>query len=103
MGKYVLAYQFTAGLLPHLKAHIAGREGTFEELLTRAKFEEAWYRDIVEAGVTVNKPVSAGHMTVTGQNNLTYRSAEIWKQKVTRVFVMFPLWGHRSFNSRLPI
>ena len=34
MGKSVLAYQFTAGLLPHLKAHIARQDGTFEKLLT---------------------------------------------------------------------
>ena len=46
MGRSVLAYQLTAGLLPHLKAKIAGQEGTFEELLTKAQFEEAKYRDI---------------------------------------------------------
>ena len=47
MGRSVLAHQFIAGLLPHLKAKIAGQEGTFEEVLTRTRFEVARHRDIV--------------------------------------------------------
>ena len=65
MGRSVLAYQFTAGLLPHLKAKIAGQEGTYEELLTKARFEEAKYRDIVETEGVRSKPPSAGHAVRT--------------------------------------
>ena len=73
MGRSVLAYQFTAGLLPHLKAKIAGQEGTFEELLTKARFEEAKYRDIVETEGVRSKPPSAGHAVATGRNPFMYR------------------------------
>ena len=73
MGRSVLAYQFTAGLLPHLKAKKAGQEGTFEELLTKARFEEARYRDVVEIEGIGSKPPSTGRMTATGQNNVPPR------------------------------
>ena len=41
MGRSVLACQFVAGLLPHLKSKLAGSDSKFEELLTKARFEEA--------------------------------------------------------------
>jgi len=43
----VLAYQFTAGLLPTLCSKVAGVEGNFEQLLVKACFEEAKLRDIL--------------------------------------------------------
>ena len=46
MGRSVLAHQFAAGLLPDLKVKVAGVEGTFEELLARARLEEAKLRDL---------------------------------------------------------
>ena len=41
MGENVLAYQFVAELIDPLKAKLVGTKGTFEELLTKARFEEA--------------------------------------------------------------
>ena len=41
IGHSVLLNQFTAGLLPHLKEKIVGVEGTFDQLLVKAVFEEA--------------------------------------------------------------
>ena len=41
MGRSVLLNQFTAGLLPHLKEKIVGVEGIFDQLLVKARFEEA--------------------------------------------------------------
>ena len=43
MGWAVLANQFLAGLHPdlQLKGKLAGQEGTFDQLLARARFEEA--------------------------------------------------------------
>ena len=41
MGQLVLANQFVAGLLPELKTKVAGSEGKLEQLLTKARFEEA--------------------------------------------------------------
>ena len=43
-GHLVLAYQFTAGLLPSLRSKVAGVEGSFEQLLVKARFEEAKLR-----------------------------------------------------------
>ena len=42
----VLAYQFVAGLKPNLKSKLAGVEGTFDQLLIKARFEEAKARDL---------------------------------------------------------
>ena len=41
MAANVLAYHFVAGLIDPLKAKLVGTKGTFEELLTKAHFEEA--------------------------------------------------------------
>ena len=46
MGQSVLTYQFIAGLVGDLKRKLVGREGTFEQLLEVARFEEARIRDI---------------------------------------------------------
>ena len=48
MRQSVLAYQFVAGLRSELKAKLVGREGTFEQLLEVARFEEARFRDEVQ-------------------------------------------------------
>ena len=45
-GRSVLAYQFTAGLLPSLRSKVADAEGSFEQLLVKARFEEAKLRDL---------------------------------------------------------
>ena len=47
-GKSVLAYQFVSGLRPEIKAKVAGHEGDFEKLLTKARFEEVKLRGIGE-------------------------------------------------------
>ena len=46
MGQLVLANQFVAGLLPELKTKVAGSEGKLEQLLTKARFEEAKLREL---------------------------------------------------------
>ncbi len=48
MGQSVLTYQFVAGLRADIKAKVAGREGGFEELLVKARFEEAKLRDLAD-------------------------------------------------------
>ena len=49
MGQSVLAYQFVAGLCPEIKKKVAGAEGDFNQLLTRARFEEAKLRDLADS------------------------------------------------------
>ena len=46
MGRAVLAYQFVAGLTPVVRTKVAGVEGSFEQLLVKARFEEAKIRDL---------------------------------------------------------
>ena len=46
MGQTVLANQFAAGLLPELKAKVAGSEGDLDKLLTKTRFEEAKLHDL---------------------------------------------------------
>lgn len=45
MGKSVLAYQFASGLLPEIKVKVAGTEGDLDVLLTKARFEEAKWKE----------------------------------------------------------
>ena len=44
--KSVLAYQFVAGLKKNLQSRVAGIKGDFDQLLLRARFEEAKIRDL---------------------------------------------------------
>ena len=46
LGQSVLSNQFVSGLKPKLKTKVAGMEGNFEQLLVKARFEEAKRRDI---------------------------------------------------------
>ena len=46
LGRSVLAYQFVAGLKKNLQSKVAGVEGDFDQLLLRARFEEAKIRDL---------------------------------------------------------
>ena len=46
MGQSVLANQFVAGLCPELKAKVVGAEGNMEQLLIKARFEEAKRKDL---------------------------------------------------------
>ena len=46
LGRSVLAYQFVAGLTSALRTKIAGVEGNFDQLLVKARFEEAKIRDL---------------------------------------------------------
>ena len=47
MGRTLLANQFVTGLRPDLKRKLIGTEGSLEELVLKARFEEAKTRDLV--------------------------------------------------------
>ena len=53
MDKSVLASQFAAGLRHEIKIKLAGTDGTIDQLLTKARFEEA---KIKELGVVKDTP-----------------------------------------------
>ena len=46
MGQSVLRYQFVVGLRPELKAKVVGCGGSFEELLSKAQFEDVHLREV---------------------------------------------------------
>ena len=46
MGETILANQFVAGLLPGLKAKVVGSDGTLDQILLKARFEEAKHREL---------------------------------------------------------
>ncbi len=48
MGCSVLAYQFVAGLQPEIRVKLAGVEGHFDQLLSKARFEEAKRRELID-------------------------------------------------------
>ena len=56
MGKAVLASQFAAGLLPEIKAKVAGSEGDLDALLSKARFEEAKLQELAVGRQQSRKP-----------------------------------------------
>ena len=48
MGRSVLCCQFVTGLRQEIKLKLAGVEGTFDQLLARARLEEAKLRDLAD-------------------------------------------------------
>jgi len=46
MGQSVLANRFVARLRPGLKAKVVGNEGNMEQLLMKARFEEAKQKEL---------------------------------------------------------
>ena len=73
IGISVLANQFVNGLLHELKQKLAGREGEFQELLSKARFEEARLCDVVEPS---QKNQTIKNMDPPGSTPLWYRSRE---------------------------
>ena len=61
MGQSVLANQFVAGLRPELKAKVVGSEGNMEQLLMKARFEEAKQKELAR--------VTPGYSRVTPNNS----------------------------------
>ncbi len=63
VGKAVLASQFSAGLIPEIKAKVAGNEGDFDTLLVKVRFEEAKLRDLAVNQNKPKKPPPSSHPT----------------------------------------
>ena len=67
MGQTVLVYQFAAGLKPEIRVKVAGTEGSFEQLLMRARFEEAKLRDLQP--IPVNRGLRQTEAVVPNSTN----------------------------------
>ena len=65
MGKAVLASQFVTGLREDIKAKLAGCDGDLDQLLVKARFEEAKIRDLGGKGTAsvLRRPVLASEHT----------------------------------------
>ena len=76
MGKAVLANQFVNGLIQELKLKLAGREGSFDELLARARFEEVKIREI--SGIRPHPtPPDKGRERNRWQQNKPYTKSDV--------------------------
>jgi len=60
IAQTVLANQFIIGLRPELKSKVVGTEGNLDQLLAKAKFEEAKRRDLAELSGPLNLRRSGG-------------------------------------------
>ena len=62
MGRAILSSQFVTGLQSDIKRNLAGTDGAFDQLLTKARFEEAKLRDLTdEPKVIPRKPYNVPH------------------------------------------
>ena len=74
MGRSVLSSQFIAGLRSDIKIKLAGQDGTIDQLLMKARFEEAKIRDLgstssLEATkTTTSSPVAPERLSSSDKN-----------------------------------
>ena len=64
MGQSVLANQFVAGLRPELKAKVVGSESNMEQLLMKARFEEAKRKELAMVASNNSQRRSGGQRDV---------------------------------------
>ena len=65
MGKSILSSQFVAGLRREIKIKLAGQEGSIDQLLVKARFEEAKLRDLGSVLTSgFSKPTKQAEQTV---------------------------------------
>ena len=79
MSENVLAYQFVAGLNDALRAKLVGAKGTFDEVLTRARFEEARMKEREKSSshhTTLSTPANRISNTSKNQNANASRTTQ---------------------------
>ncbi len=57
MGRSVLASQFVSGLRREIRVKLAGMEGSLDQLLVKARFEEAKFRDLADSSLRSPSPM----------------------------------------------
>ncbi len=61
MGRSVLASQFVSGLRREIRVKLAGMEGSWDQLLVKAQFEEATFRDLTDPSLRPPSPMLTPH------------------------------------------
>ena len=93
MGQTVLAYQFAAGLKPEIFLKVGGTEGSFEQLLMRAHFEEAKLRDL--QSMPANRGLHQTEAVVpTSTNASSMASRQIQQRSLTKRCFICNQQGH---------
>ena len=82
MGHAVLTNQFISGLRPELKSKLAGHQGSFDQLLARARFKEAKQQEFAAERERSSSSRSYG------------RGSEEWSS--TKTPPKNCTWGHRT-------
>ena len=88
MGHTVLVNQFITGLLPELKIKVVGSEGDFDQVLTKARSEEAKLRDITRPAshrLIVRHPPANEHSRNRAMPTRPRGSPPIYTNNRTRV------------------
>ena len=106
MSKLVLASQFVAGLRPELKEKLAGAEGDIEQLLVKAKFEEAKRRELrldrEESRVGISATTEQGGQPPTKQTSTESPAEDTKKQRDYSGIICHNCGGRGHIARRCP-
>ena len=90
LGQLVLVNQFVAGLLEDIKVKVVGMEGSFDQLLVKARFEEAKLWDLNttnigsrSSGVSVTSNITDPVPSVQSSSRTTADGSNSRKQRLT--------------------
>ena len=100
----VLTNQFVTGLRRDIKMKVVGVEGSFDQMLTRARFEEAKLRDLSnnETGPLTKSSSIQGSRVVTEDLGSTSVSSKLQKVTTPRFNVGGQRMSGRCFNCGSP-
>ena len=96
----MLAYQFVAGLVGELKTQLVGREGTFEQLLEVAHFEEARIQDMVQQENTTQHNLAPFNGKT--DNKASHFCTAPYTEATEVGTNLLSLWGHRTLRLVMP-
>ena len=83
VGQTVVVSQFVAGLRPELQSKVVGIEGTMDQLVLKARFEEAKARELTSRSSFSQKKSSLGNQAQTNQPQANQTSRKAAGSKTT--------------------
>ena len=102
LGRSVLAYQFVAGLQPDIRRKLAGQEGSFDQLLTRARFEEAKLKELGSPEQTTGAQKQTAQLKDQGGAAVTPARGEQGQRHPPRGLICYNCRGSGHFSKNCP-